>query len=59
MNQDHPFAAVRVREARKWSQTEGFRIVSGLLDGRIAICPECHQVVEPGWAFCRHCGHRL
>lgn len=59
MNQDHPFAAVRVREARKWSQTEGFRIVSGLLEGRIAICPECHQVVDPGWVFCRHCGHRL
>ena len=59
MDQDHPFAAVRVREARNWSRTEGYRLAAGLLSGKVAICPVCHQAVDPGWAFCRHCGSRL
>jgi len=59
MTLDHPFAAVRVREALNWTRTEGYRMASGLLEGSVRVCPNCHQEVEPGWVYCRHCGHKL
>lgn len=59
MTLDHPFAAVRVREALNWSRSEAFRIASGSLNGHVRQCPECRQIVESDWKFCRHCGHPL
>ena len=26
---------------------------------RKSICPDCHQIVGPGFAFCSKCGHRI
>lgn len=59
MSLDHPFAAVRVREALNWSRTDSFHLAEKLLEGSLRLCPNCHQPVEPGWAYCRHCGHQL
>lgn len=59
MTLDHPFAAVRVREALNWSRTDTYRIAEQLFNGTLKLCPNCSLPVDPGWTFCRHCGHRL
>lgn len=59
MTLDHPFAAVRVREALNWSRTESFHMAKQLLEGSLRLCPNCNQPVEPNWTYCKHCGHRL
>ncbi len=56
---DHPFAAVRVREALNWSHTDAYQYAEQLLNGTLSLCPNCNQPVEPGWAFCKYCGHQL
>lgn len=59
--QDHPFAAVRVREILKWEKTDEYRrLKEGLLAPQSQMrCPNCHQPVKQNWAFCQHCGHKL
>lgn len=59
MSLDHPFAAVRVREALNWSRTDSFHLAEQLLEGSLRLCPNCHQPVDPDWAYCKHCGHQL
>lgn len=59
MTLDHPFAAVRVREALNWSRTEEYQNAKQILEGAVKLCPHCHQPIETDWAFCRHCGHQL
>lgn len=59
MSLDHPFAAVRVREALNWSRTDACHLAEQLLRGSLRLCPNCHQPVDSDWAFCRHCGHQL
>lgn len=59
--QNHPFAAVRVREILKWSAGEQYRNIKAALTaaGDAASCPVCGRVKEPGWGFCKHCGTKL
>lgn len=59
MTLDHPFAAVRVREALNWSRTEEYNKTVSLLEGKIHLCPHCQQVIDPEWGYCKHCGHKL
>ncbi len=27
--------------------------------GTLAVCPACHQSLQPGWEHCAHCGQKL
>ena len=56
---DHPFAAVRVREALNWAKTDEFKTVSDLIAGKVRLCPHCNQPVSPEWVYCKHCGNKL
>lgn len=56
---DHPFAAVRVREALNWAQTDEFKTVSDLIAGKVRLCPHCNQPVSLEWAYCKYCGNKL
>ena len=59
--QNHPFSAVRVREVLKWGQSQEYKnIRAALMAGDSAArCPRCHQIVDEGWTFCKHCGQKL
>ena len=59
--QNHPFSAVRVREVLKWGQSKEYKnIQAALMAGDSAArCPRCHQIVDEGWTFCKHCGQKL
>lgn len=59
--QNHPFAAVRVREILKWEKTEEYRrLKTGLLtSGSEARCPNCRKSVDANWDFCQYCGYKL
>lgn len=60
--QDHPFAAVRVREILKWGDSEQYRNLKriGLLGASTGKrCPHCGSPVDDDWRFCRNCGHPL
>lgn len=56
---DHPFAAVRVREALNWSKTDEFKTVSDLIAGKVRLCPHCNQPVSLEWVYCKYCGNKL
>ena len=56
---DHPFAAVRVREALNWAKTDDSKAVSDLIEGRKHLCPHCNQPIDADWKYCRHCGREL
>ena len=55
----HPFSAVRVREVLNWSHCEDFAKIRNIVDGKISICPFCHESIDKGWRFCQHCGHEI
>lgn len=60
--QNHPFAAVRVREIFKWGESEQYRRIKkvGLLNAPSdKLCPSCGSPVEDDWQFCRNCGGKL
>lgn len=62
MNQDHPFAAVRVREILKWCDTSQYRnIIRNLSESKEedSVCPSCHHNVKQQWKFCLNCGTKL
>ena len=59
MRLDHPFAAVRVREALNWSKTDEFKTVSDLIAGKVRLCPHCNQPVSLEWIYCKYCGNKL
>jgi Zn-dependent protease with chaperone function len=61
MWQNHPFAAVRVKEIRKWGHTDGFKTISRVLTegGNSTICKYCKAKLEPNWKFCKNCGTKL
>lgn len=56
---DHPFAAVRVREALNWAKTDEFKTVSDLIAGKVRLCPHCNQPVSLEWVYCKYCGNKL
>lgn len=61
---DHPLAAVRVREMLKWKNSNEY---SQLLEyiknpsqhSNSTFCPNCGGKIESDWIFCRHCGTKL
>ena len=60
--QDHPFAAVRVREILKWGESDQYRRIKniGLLNAPSGKrCPSCGSPVEDDWQYCRNCGSKL
>lgn len=59
--QNHPFAAVRVREILNWGKSaEYLNLKAALLEPRSAnLCPRCHKSVDSNWSFCKHCGQKL
>lgn len=62
--QNHPFSAVRVREILKWGRSEQYRRIKMGLSSEVGgergkRCPQCHQMVDDDWMFCKHCGHKL
>lgn len=59
MAQDHPFAAVRVREILKWGQTPQYTAIKDGLGATGTQCPSCHKMVNSDWKFCRYCGHKI
>ena len=61
MAQDHPFAAVRVREILRWGESEAYHnIKRNLQEGDLEPhCPSCHRKVSAEWGFCRYCGTKL
>lgn len=59
MRLDHPFAAVRVREALNWAKTDEFKTVSDLIAGKVRLCPHCNQPVSQEWVYCKYCGNKL
>lgn len=59
MEQDHPFSVDRVKEISKYVESDEYALVKKLMDGKVRICPHCHQTIEEGWNFCHHCGGKL
>lgn len=60
--QDHPFAAVRVREILLWSESEAYRNIKQNMENTDASgckCPNCNKDIDPEWGFCRYCGTKL
>ena len=61
--QDHPFAAVRVREILKWADSDQYRAIKrvGLREAPSSgrRCPSCGSPAEEVWRFCRNCGKEL
>ncbi len=62
MENTHPFAAVRVREILRWSESEQYKTLVAALEQNVMgnkVCPVCHQKVDSDWGFCRKCGTKL
>ena len=58
--QNHPFAAVRVREILKWGKSEQYQRLMGINPtGTAQHCPNCGNAVDPAWKFCHFCGNKL
>lgn len=60
--QSHPFSAVRVREILKWGESEQYNMIKNgnfTIDAPGNVCPACGNGIDPGWKFCRNCGHQL
>lgn len=59
--QNHPFAAVRVREILAWEKTEQYKTLRKYIDlgASAKRCPHCGKYLEPGWKFCMGCGEKL
>ena len=60
--QSHPFSAVRVREILKWGESEQYNMIKNgnfTIDAPVNVCPACGNGIDPGWKFCRNCGHQL
>lgn len=58
--QNHPFAAVRVREILKWGKSEQYQRLMGIKpSGTARHCPNCGNAVDPAWKFCHFCGNKL
>ncbi len=59
--QDHPFAAVRVREILKWGQSPQYQNLMESLkwEAYSRKCPNCGMLVHDDWAYCKYCGTKL
>lgn len=61
MGLSHPFQAVRVREIRKWGDSQQYRNLMENLKAESSgkKCPVCGKPVCDDWAYCKYCGTRL
>lgn len=62
MEENHPFAAVRVREILKWGCSEQYKRLKACVDengGGSGLCPNCSTPISEDWSYCRHCGQKL
>lgn len=61
MNNSHPFAAVRVREILRWSNSEQYKLlIEGLKVRELGhTCSGCQASIATNWIFCKHCGTKL
>lgn len=63
LGETHPFAAVRVREIQKWSNSWEYQKLLHAGDGVPAlqgnICPRCGSKISKKWVFCKKCGTRI
>lgn len=59
--EDHPFAAVRVREILKWGQSSQYQNLMESLkwEAYSRECPNCGLLVHDDWAYCKYCGTKL
>lgn len=59
--EDHPFAAVRVREILKWGQSPQYQNLMESLkwEAYSRKCPNCGLLVHDDWAYCKYCGTKL
>ena len=59
--QNHPFAAVRVREILKWGESNQYKDLKQQLSlGLYHKCPGCGTIIDGDWrTYCNHCGTRL
>lgn len=59
--QNHPFAAVRVREILNWAETEQYKSLKQYFESGISAkrCPHCGKYVESSWTYCMGCGKNL
>lgn len=59
--EDHPFAAVRVREILKWGQSSQYQNLMESLkwEAYSRKCPNCGLLVHDDWAYCKYCGTKL
>ncbi len=59
--QSHPFAAVRVREILKWTDTEHYNLMMENIRVQKSgkKCPVCQHPVVLSWKFCKYCGSRI
>lgn len=61
LESNHPYAAIRVREILKWGKTEQWNRIKDViqLQENGSICPNCSNVVDNSWIYCKGCGHKL
>lgn len=59
--EDHPFAAVRVREILKWGQSPQYQNLMENIKWEASSrkCPNCGLLVHDDWTYCKYCGTKL
>lgn len=59
--EDHPFAAVRVREILKWGQSPQYQNLMENIkwEAYSRKCPNCGLLVHDDWTYCKYCGTKL
>lgn len=59
--EDHPFAAVRVREILKWGQSPQYQNLMENIkwEAHSRKCPNCGLLVHDDWTYCKYCGTKL
>jgi len=59
--EDHPFAAVRVREILKWGQSPQYQSLMESIKWKSYSrkCPNCGMLVHDDWTYCKYCGTKL
>ena len=59
--EDHPFAAVRVREILKWGQSPQYQNLMENIkwEAYSRKCPNCGLLVHDDWTYSKYCGTKL
>ncbi len=61
MNRTHPFSAVRLNELLNWEKSLAYRTLCEKIREvpPSTHCPQCNNIINDGWHFCRRCGLKL